>query len=50
MSFLGKRAIATLKLIQNAKVAGVWKIQDICYQMGTEIFKIVDEMKPESLK
>ena len=21
-----------------------WKIQDICYQMGTEIFKIKEEM------
>ena len=21
-----------------------WKIQDICYKMGTEIFKIEDEM------
>ena len=21
-----------------------WKIQDICYQMGTEIFKIEEEM------
>ena len=28
-----------------------WKIQDICYQIGTEIFKIEEEMtekmKPE---
>ena len=28
-----------------------WKIQDICYQMGTEIFKIekemTEKMKPE---
>ena len=44
MSFLGKIAITTLKLIQNAKVGVFWKIQDICYQMGTEIFKIEEEM------
>ena len=24
-----------------------WKIQDICYIMGTEIFKIEEEMKPK---
>ena len=44
MSFLGKIAITTLKLIQNVKVGVFWKIQDICYQMGTEIFKIEEEM------
>ena len=31
-----------------------WKIQDICYKMGTEIFKIEEEMtekmKPEVKK
>ena len=33
MSFLGKIAITTLKLIQNAKVGGVSEnIQDICYK------------------
>ena len=26
------------------KLGVFWKIQDICYQMGTEIFKIEDEM------
>ena len=26
-----------------------WKIQDICYVMGTEIFKIEEEM-PEKMK
>ena len=44
MSFLGKIAITTLKLIQNAKVGVFWKIQDICYQMGTEILKIEEKM------
>ena len=33
------------------KMGVFWKIQDICYQMGTEIFKIEEEMtekmKPE---
>ena len=36
--------ITTLKLIQNAKLGVFWKIQDICYQMGTDIFKIEEEM------
>ena len=45
MSFCGKTAITTFNFIQNAKVWGVfWKIQDICYKMGTEIFKIEEEM------
>ena len=39
-----KKAITTLKLIQNAKVGVFWKIQDISYNMGTEIFKTVEEM------
>ena len=51
MSVSGKMAITTFKLMQNAKAGGVLKIQDICYQMGTEIFKIEEEMtekmKPE---
>ena len=51
MSFLGKIAINTLKLIKNANVGVYWKIQVICYHMGTEIFKIEEEMlekmKPE---
>ena len=51
MVFCGKITITTLKLIQNAKVGVFWKIQDICYIMGTEIFKIEEEitekMKPE---
>ena len=34
-------AITTFKLVQNAKVGGVWKI---CYKMGTEIFIIEEEM------
>ena len=25
----------------------LWKIQDICYKMGTEIFKIDEEMTEE---
>ena len=33
------------------KLGVFWKIQDICYQIGTEIFKIEEEMtekmKPE---
>ena len=36
------------------KLGVFWKIQDICYQMGTEIFKIEEEMtekmKPEFSK
>ena len=51
MSFCGKTAITTFKLIQNEKLGVFWKIQDICCQMGTEIFKIEEEMtekmKPE---
>ena len=26
------------------KIGVFWKIQDICYQIGTEIFKIEEEM------
>ena len=26
------------------KLGVFWKIQDICYQIGTEIFKIEEEM------
>ena len=26
------------------KLGVFWKIQDICYQMGTDIFKIEEEM------
>ena len=44
MSFSGRTAITTFKLIQNAKVGMFWKIQEICYIMGTEIFKIEEEM------
>ena len=33
--------------MQNLGV--LWKIQDICYIMGTEIFKIEEEM-PEKMK
>ena len=44
MSFLGKRAITTLKLIQNANVGGVLENQVICYNMGTKIFKFEEEM------
>ena len=44
--FLGKIAITILKLIQNAKVGGVLKNFGymLCYEMGTEIFKIKEEM------
>ena len=44
MVFCGKTGITTFKLIQNAKVGVFWKIQDISYNMGTEIFKTVEEM------
>ena len=44
MSFSGKTAITTFKLVQNAKVGGVSESSDICYIMGTEIFKIEEEM------
>ena len=44
MSFCGKTAITTFKLIQMQKFAVLWKIQDICYNMGTDIFKIEEEM------
>ena len=47
MSFLGKIAITTLKPSNSSKIQmlGVyWKIQDICYQMGAEIFKTEEEM------
>ena len=45
-------AISPFKLNHNTNVVGVfWKIQDFCYNMGTEIFKIEKEMtekiKPE---
>ena len=44
-SFLGKMAISPFKLNHNTNVVGVfWKIQDFCYNMGTEIFKIEKEM------
>ena len=44
--FGGKIAITILKLIQNAKVGGVLKNFGymLCYEMGTEIFKIKEEM------
>ena len=44
MVFSGKTAVATFKLIQNAKIGVFWKIQDICYFIGTEILKIEEEM------
>ena len=47
MSFLGKIAITTLKPSNSSKMQmlGVfWKVQEICYIMGTEIFKIEEEM------
>ena len=28
----------------KSKDGGVWKLLDICYHMGTEIFKIEEEM------
>ena len=31
------------------KLGVFWKIQDICHNMGTEIFKIKEEM-PEKMK
>ena len=43
MSFCGKKAITSFKLIQNAKFF-FYKIQDISHKMGTEIFKIEEEM------
>ena len=44
--FFGKIAITILKLIQNAKVGGVLRNfrYMLCYEMGTEIFKIKEEM------
>ena len=44
--FFGKIAITILKLNQNAKVGGVLKNFGymLCYEMGTEIFKIKEEM------
>ena len=42
MSFSGKTAITTFKLIQNSKLGVFWKIQDVCYLI--EIFKIEGEM------
>ena len=44
MVFSGKTAITTFKLIQNAKMGVFWKIQDIFYFIGTDIFKIEEEM------
>ena len=44
MVFCGKTAITSFKLIQNEKMGVFCKIQDICYEMGTEIFKIEEEM------
>ena len=44
MSFLGKIAITTLNSSKMQILGVYWKIQDICYQMGTEIFKIEEEM------
>ena len=44
MVFSGKTEITTFKLIQNAKMGVFWKIQDICYIISTEIFKIEEEM------
>ena len=50
MVFCGKPAITTFKLIQNAKAGGCfWKIQDFCYIMGTEIFKIDEEMSEKMM-
>ena len=44
MGFSGKTLMTTFKLIQNAKMGVFWKIQDICYIISTEIFKIEEEM------
>ena len=46
MSFSGKTAITTFKRNSSKmqKLGVFWKIQDICYIMGTEIFKIEEEM------
>ena len=44
MSFLGKIAITTLNSSKMQMLGVYWKIQVICYQMDTEIFKIEEEM------
>ena len=49
MSFFGKMAITTFKIMQNAKVGGV--LQNSGYllqdgQLGTEMFKLEEEMRP----
>ena len=50
MSFFGKMAITTFKIMQNAKVGGV--LQNSGYllqdgQLGTEMFKLEEEMRPK---
>ena len=52
MVFSGKTAITIPSNSSKMQKMGVfWKIQDICYVMGTEIFNIEEEMaekmKPE---
>ena len=44
MVFSGKTAITTFKLIQMQKMGVFWKIQDICYIISNEIFKIEEKM------
>ena len=46
-----KMGINSFKYIRKGHVMlGVfWKIQDICYQMGTEIFKIEEEEMSKKL-
>ena len=50
MSFLGKIAITTLKLIQNANVVGVLENSGYLLPMGTEIFKNEEEMTENQLE
>ena len=45
MSILGKMSISTFNSIKMRMLDMFWKIQDICYIVGTEIFKIEEEMK-----
>ena len=37
-------ALISFKFIRKGHVGGVLENQDICYNMGTEIFKIDEEM------
>ena len=42
--FVEKRPLLPSNSSKMQKLGVFWKIQDICYKMGTEIFKIEEEM------